>query len=234
VFGCDGEIKFKSVKNEARAKRAFLHDCVDDARRDGEDDAPYRARGTAQEARFESIGSREGIHVRLGSVRGKPKRLRQKEVDVLLTTDMLTHGYDGNMEKAVLIAGDLDLRPIVEALVRRGVFVEVWYEKKSGARELPGAADFGRQLAFTTLYRLSTQDFQTRCQLPHTDTAHEPWIYPVVLSRCSYNGRETILYQDTHRMTFPLRSVRSNGIWWFDHADPKVLERYFDRRLWAC
>jgi uncharacterized LabA/DUF88 family protein len=49
---------------------------------------------------------------------------------------MLRHGFDGNMEKAVLLAGDLDFRPIVEALVRRGVFVEVWYEKNSAAQEL--------------------------------------------------------------------------------------------------
>jgi uncharacterized LabA/DUF88 family protein len=73
--------------------------------------------------------------MRLGSLRGAPKKRRQKEVDVLLAADMLTHGYDGNMDKAILIAGDLDFRRVVEALVRRGVFVEVWYEPKSGAAE---------------------------------------------------------------------------------------------------
>src|SRR5216684_2723392 len=77
---------------------------------------------------------------------------REKEVDILLATDMLTHGFNGSMGNAVLLSGDLDFRPIVEALVRHGVFVEVWYHRSSIARELPGAADFGREIRFRQLY----------------------------------------------------------------------------------
>src|SRR5258708_6449315 len=105
-----------------------------------------------------------GVHVRLGTVAGK--RRRQKEVDILLATDMFTHGFNGSMRTAVLLSGDLDFRPIVEALVRHGVFVEVWYHRSSIARELPGAADFGREIRFRELYSWNTESFQRKHRIP--------------------------------------------------------------------
>src|SRR5258708_30770666 len=87
----------------------------------------------------------------------RKKEPRQKEVDILLAVDMLTHGFNGSMQKAVLVAGDLDFRRIVEALVRNGVFVEIWYRRTSIAPDLPGAADFGQEIRFRRLYEWSTE-----------------------------------------------------------------------------
>lgn len=136
VFNRDGELAFELVKHEARAQRVFVYDCLDDLRRAGESESAYEGRIATQESFFDGIRSLNGVHVRLGSLRGTPKRFRQKEVDVLLATDMLTHGYDGNMRQAILIAGDLDFRPIVEALVRRG------YSSRFGTRRSRARASF--------------------------------------------------------------------------------------------
>src|SRR5262249_21955989 len=155
-----GEIDFVEIKGQAQAKRVFLYDCVDDDQRSGESDTDFKARLDAQDATFDRIKSQRGFHIRLGSLKGGGKRRLQKEVDVLLAVDMLTHGFNGNMGKAVLVDGDLDFRPVVESLVRAGVFVEVWYEPRSAARELPGAADYGRKLDFSALYRWSDYSFQ--------------------------------------------------------------------------
>jgi uncharacterized LabA/DUF88 family protein len=160
-FKCDGEINFPMLKQQAVAKRVFFYDCLDDLKRPGESEPDFHARVAAQESLFDSIRELPGFHVRLGTLRGAPKKPRQKEVDVLLAVDMLTHGFDGNMEKAILIAGDLDFRPIVEALVRRGVFVEVWYDKRSIAHELSWAADFGREMDFFHLHSWSTEAFKS-------------------------------------------------------------------------
>jgi uncharacterized LabA/DUF88 family protein len=227
VFGCDGELSFAALKQNARATRVFFYDCIDDVQRPAESGSVFDARVAAQEVFFDNIRALEGVHVRLGSLRGKPKRLRQKEVDVLLATDMLTHGYDGNMRKAILIAGDLDFRPIVEALVRRGVFIEIWYERKSGARELPGAADFGRELGFETFYLLSSQSFQSQNVLPVMNRAHAPVDTPVVISQCVDDGRQVTLFHEANRSMFVIRAERSDGVLWFDHGDANVLQRYF-------
>src|SRR5271170_1987248 len=114
VFLWDGEINFYSLKSSASAKRVFYYDCIDDEQKPAETKTECEQRVAAQEARFNKIGELNGVHVRYGSLKGSGKKRRQKEVDVLLAVDMLTHGYDGNMGRAVLIAGDLDFRPVVE------------------------------------------------------------------------------------------------------------------------
>jgi uncharacterized LabA/DUF88 family protein len=230
VFGSHGEINFSPIKDLARAKRVFIYDCLDEVRRSGEDDATYNARVAAQEEAFEKFRAPGGIHVRLGSLRGQ-KRFRQKEVDVLLATDMLTHGYDGNMQRAVLLAGDLDFRPIVDALVRRGVFIEIWYEKKSAAKELPGAADFGMEISFNQLHAWSDPFFQTRCRVPSVSSS---FVQPagathLPVQEGRWRGRTKVtLFQDQGNGSFLLRAEQSSGVLWAAHEDSTVLTRYFD------
>src|SRR6266852_7669972 len=149
-FGVDGELDIGEAKRWARAIRAFFYDSIDDAPREGESLEACKVRIAPLEQFFARTSDLSGVHVRLGTVIGK--RRRQKEVDILLATDMLTHGFNGSMGNAVLLSGDLDFRPIVEALVRHGVFVEVWYHRSSVAQDLPGAADFGHVIRFRELY----------------------------------------------------------------------------------
>ena len=79
---------------------------------------------------------------------------------------------NGTMSKAVLLSGDLDFRPVVEALVRQGVFVEIWYHRDSIAEDLPGAADFGRELRFRQLYSWNTEAFQRKHRIPDDRRIH--------------------------------------------------------------
>jgi uncharacterized LabA/DUF88 family protein len=50
---------------------------------------------------------------------------RSKGVDIRMTLDMLSHGYQSNFDSAFLISGDSDFIPVIEELMRRGrkVFV---------------------------------------------------------------------------------------------------------------
>jgi len=146
----------------------------------------------------------------------------------MLATDMLTHGYDGNMEKAILLAGDLDFRPIIEALVRRGVLTEIWFEPKSAAKELPGAADFGFKIHFHQLWAWSNSDFQVRCRMPDVVTsAHMPDGRQYAPVREGYlNGRTVTLFQGNG--LFLIRSEGPAGVLAASHDDVDVLVRYFD------
>ncbi len=164
-FGVDGELELSPIMQQARASRAYFYDAIDYARLPEETDEAWEARIILLERYFSYIRSLDGFHVRPGSVRRGKKR-EQKEVDVSLAVDMMEHGFNGSMSKAVLIAGDVDFRPVVEALVRHGVFVDVWYHRNSFAQELPGAADFGHEIRFRDLYSWSTGAFQRAHRIP--------------------------------------------------------------------
>jgi uncharacterized LabA/DUF88 family protein len=167
-FGVDGELELSPIMQQARANRAYFYDAIDDTAREGESDDQRKVRVRPLEQFFAQVQSLRGFHVRPGSVR-RGKRREQKEVDVLLAADMLEHGFNGSMGKAVLIAGDLDFRPVVEALVRHGVFVEVWYHPDGFAEELPGAADFGHSLRFSELHSWNTKGFKATHRIPRED-----------------------------------------------------------------
>jgi uncharacterized LabA/DUF88 family protein len=164
-FGLDGELELSPIMRQAEASRVYFYDAIDHSLGAKETAEEYQARVIPLERFFSYLQSLSGFHVRPGSV-SRGKRRQQKEVDVLLATDMLTHGFNGSMGKAVLIAGDVDFRPVVEALVQHGVFVHVWYHRSSFAQELPGAADFGYEIRFRDLYEWNSQSFKDSHHIP--------------------------------------------------------------------
>ena len=160
--GSPVEVHWRLVKERFRAQRVFYYDCVDDLPRKGESETELRDRVSQQERELEAIGSLDGYFLRLGTVRGDPKRRRQKEVDVLIAVDMLTHLYRQHMTHALLLAGDLDFKPVVEAVVEQGTTVTVAFEPKSGSRALARAADSERRLTLSALWQMSTGPHDSR------------------------------------------------------------------------
>jgi uncharacterized LabA/DUF88 family protein len=152
LFGDNYVVDYKSVKQTFGARRAFLYDCLDDVQRAGENDADFKARVKQQEDHFDVIDKVEGVHVRYGHLSPGKKR-QQKEVDVLLAVDMLTHAFNKNMDEAVLLSGDRDFRPVVESIVRLGTLVKVAYDPRIGSRPLARAADNEMEIDITALCR---------------------------------------------------------------------------------
>jgi uncharacterized LabA/DUF88 family protein len=84
-----------------------------------------------------AVGSDEGrdkIHDELSSLgieapRVFPKRKgkRAKRVDISLSVDMLSHAHRRNYDLAVLVAGDEDYVPLVEAVEAEGRRVVLWF-----------------------------------------------------------------------------------------------------------
>ncbi len=233
-FGVEGDLDPGRLRMPSTAGRAFFYDCLDDIRRDGESEAEFQARVSAQEEFFGEIQAVSGFHVRLGTLKGEAKRRRQKEVDILLAVDMLSHGFNGNMKQALLIAGDLDFRPIVEALVREGVFLEVWYDRKSLARELPGAADFGRELRLTDLHAWSRQLFMIKYQLPYMIGGdRRPDGFSVEKGRVGNCPAELINREDMYYVYVPNYSGNSLTIQDKDRARlERFVELQFEPIVW--
>ena len=66
---------------------------------------------------------------------------RSKRVDISLATDMLLHACRRDYETAVLIAGDEDYVPLVEAVKDTGCRVFVWFLENGMSDPLRRAAD---------------------------------------------------------------------------------------------
>ncbi|MFO1253718.1 MAG: NYN domain-containing protein [Inhella sp.] len=141
VLGVSATPFWPAVRQFFRASRVFVYECLHDLQRDGEQDEAFKARVSAQECMLKSIGLVDGFFLRRGSLRGTANRPRQKEIDVLLAVDLLTHAHRKAASLVTLVAGDLDFKPVVEAVVDLGVRVTVAYETKSGAVDLALAAD---------------------------------------------------------------------------------------------
>lgn len=71
----------------------------------------------------------------------KERGKRSKRVDITLATDMLLHATRNNYDIAVLVAGDDDYVPLIDAVQAEGRGVHVWSVKSGLSPRLIHAAD---------------------------------------------------------------------------------------------
>jgi uncharacterized LabA/DUF88 family protein len=109
----------------AEVVRVYFYTCV----------AQDEVRRQVIEEQLKSLG------VHAPRVFSKVKGKRSKRVDVSLATDMLTHAHRDNYDLAILIAGDEDYVPLVQAVMSEGKRVAVWFFKDGLSRALKIAAD---------------------------------------------------------------------------------------------
>jgi uncharacterized LabA/DUF88 family protein len=138
------------------ADKVFYYDAIS-AQEHREPVADYQIRVQAEHDKFDAIRALDRYHVALGEVKGRVGNRRQKQVDVRLSVDMLTHTFRGNMHRATLFAGDDDFIPLVEALVREGMTVTIWHPPQA-SEALLAAADNRRPFSVKSAHMLLTRD----------------------------------------------------------------------------
>lgn len=129
---CNKNIRINYSRIASGYTKVFYYDCLPKR-----EDAFFKS----QEEFFSVLRGYDGWHVILGIVTGSAGRLRQKEVDIRIAVDMLSHSHKKNMHKITFIAGDRDFKPLVDAVVREGMFIELMFERLSVSKELMEAAD---------------------------------------------------------------------------------------------
>jgi uncharacterized LabA/DUF88 family protein len=88
------------------------------------------------EARLKNLG------IEAPRVFKKTKGKQAKRVDISLATDMLSHAHRKNYSVAVLVAGDEDYVPLVEAVMGEGCRVVLWFLKRGLSPALQRKADY--------------------------------------------------------------------------------------------
>lgn len=127
--------------------KAFYYDAVP-AKGHDEEEHVWLSRIEPQMNAINAIKSADGFHAQTGDLRGK--KARQKKVDVQIAVDMLLHTVRQNMEQCTLLAGDVDFQPLLEALIREGMYVTLWHPEHAAA-DLVNAADSVRPLNVMSL-----------------------------------------------------------------------------------
>jgi uncharacterized LabA/DUF88 family protein len=173
-------LDFDAIKTYFGGEKVFYYDAIDDSELRNESGEQRRKRLESQESYFDGIRSHYGYHVRLGSVTGTYKRLRQKQVDVLLAVDMLHHGFHRNMTHAVLLSGDLDFKPIVDSLVQHGIWVSVSYDQSGVSKELRWSADENDRIKPTDYWNWCRPEFREAHLNSFPKFASQRGISPVI------------------------------------------------------
>lgn len=209
--------------------KVFYYDCPPPMKSQ-ESEGEYERRIAAYEAHCKKLKSLRGWHVVEGIVKRTGKRARQKEVDILIAVDMLTHTYRRNMHRVAFIAGDQDFRPLVEAVVREGMFIELWYEPTSASSELIFAADAHRPLEPFTFHGWLERHYRNAhpmpesCSQPDRDTECGILIAQATGELCAE------LYKTPHRYVLLQPDTFNDGYFvHMRHPDVEFLKRIHAR-----
>lgn len=148
-------------------QKVFYYDCLP-AQKHNEPESNYQQRLALKTKLFNQLKELDKFHVYEGTARfrDKNKGQEQKEVDIMIAVDMLSHSFRRNMHEATLLTGDLDFKPLVDALVQDGMYVSLWYPKGKTNYELIDAADSKTPLTVNFVRGWFTKNFQENAQLP--------------------------------------------------------------------
>lgn len=186
-------------------------------------------------ARMDQLSELGGWHVIHGVTRRTPKKKtqQQKEVDVQLAVDLLSHTFRRNMDSVTLLTGDLDFRPAVEAVVRDGMFLTLWSDRRTTASELRQAADATRPL---DPWCLSEYLRGPKPELPTRQTSYvasfDGWT--PLLGTTTPLGKHFVLSdsgRNLYRITAQEESEDGRTYLSYEHSDKQFLLDAFDRIL---
>ena len=121
------------MRESMRVSRVFVYDAVPES---GDDE------GNLVEEWLKRNDRVMDVDVRYGRLAGEPQsRQRQKAVDVQLAVDALSFAVNDTYDVAILVTGDADFIPVVEAVRERGPLVCVCAFQESLSDELAKRAD---------------------------------------------------------------------------------------------
>mgnify|MGYP001160847051 FL=1 len=81
--------------------------------------------GTEQQKFLESMYDTPYVEVRLGIWKQRGEIMVEKGVDVMLATDLVTNAYNDHYDTAVVVSGDADFYPALQAVKDVGKHIEV-------------------------------------------------------------------------------------------------------------
>lgn len=192
-------------------QKVFYYDCLP-ARKEGEAAEDFAIRKMPQERKFEMLRNLNGWHVNEGIAKHRKRQgAQQKEVDILIAVDMLSHTHRRNMDRLTFIAGDQDFCPLIEAVVREGMYVELFYDPTSVSRDLRNSADSTRRLGLYEAYELLEGKFRDSHPLPIRSNSINPGVANAQIIKSGLREGQLFAYVFEHHNRLSVVNQQSNG-----------------------
>lgn len=234
----DKPIEIDYRKLQGACQKVFYYDCLPAKPFGAEHDADYQAKYDVKLQFFNELRRLPGWHVSEGLAKHRKRaRQQQKEVDILIAVDMLTHTHRRNMHKLSFVSGDQDFAPLLEAVVRDGMYVELLYPEGHTADDLRYFADVARPMDIDFLYSVSTEAFIRHHGLPTIFGNMESvptdgvWVGEGLVDGSSYAKvwRETSTALTNIKTVEPY--VGNDNYWTVRDRDESRARRYFTMRM---
>jgi uncharacterized LabA/DUF88 family protein len=208
--------------------KAFYYDSLPPQKRE-ETESDYLQRISPIQELFESLSNVDGLHVYLGTTKFRRKIVEQKQVDIMIAVHMLSHCHRGNMQRATLLASDLDFKPLIDALVQDGMHVTLWHPPFKTNRELVKAADSRQRFDVQTAHAMLPSAEQVRFPLPSGTSqglgnVFDTWS-TLCQWRCDKHGRVSLHFKDGRfGVQFPSLANRGHRVS-HQHTDVTFLRK---------
>lgn len=187
-------------------QKVFYYDAIP-VREENEGDLDYESRIAPIASLHDQLSEIDGFRVYEGDARKRRGRgLEQKKVDVMIAVDMLTHTIRKNMDKCGLLAGDLDFKPLLDALVNEGMYVTLHYPPRSTSRELRAAADARKPLTPTQTFSWLSPESQAHIgRFPTSARSPQPMVQDCrLIMECEGDHQQLRLWQEMTNDTVTL------------------------------
>lgn len=211
-------------------QKVFYYDCLP-VKKNNENESDYHNRIKPKIRLFNHLKSLNKFHVYEGTARFRDKHRgqEQKQVDIMIAVDMLTHSFRRNMHEATLLTGDLDFKPLIDALVQEGMYVELWYPKGRANYELVDAADSKQTLSIDTIKQWFVDSFKSKIKLPEirqnkSINLSTEW---VEVEKVKVTQYEAFFYENQGRYISAVPKIEG-GYYLIQHNDLSQLKFYVD------
>ncbi|HLG35769.1 MAG TPA: NYN domain-containing protein [Bacteroidia bacterium] len=165
-FPSELTIDYKQIKAKGGFDKVFYYHALPGKEHD-ETNNDYENRIELKESSFNSLKLLPDFHVFEGVTYGRRGKIRQKAVDIKISVDMLKHTINGNMERATLLASDLDFKPLLDALLMEGMHTTLWYKKNTTNKELLYSADRAVPITIEQVFDWMPLSFAQGIKLPY-------------------------------------------------------------------
>lgn len=162
--GATIEIDYNRVRCDF--DKVFYYDSIFEEQRSDESESQNQERVRREQDLLNNIRATDGFHVYKGVKVSEKKHREQKQVDILISVHMLRHAFHKTMQRACLLSGDLDFKPLVDALVELGTHVTLWHFADNTSDDLRYAADSHGKLDIETIHSWTTKSFQKLHTIP--------------------------------------------------------------------
>ena len=146
------------------------------------------------------------IEVRLGIWKQRGDTLVEKGVDVMLATDLVAHAYQDHYDTAIVVSGDADFYPALQAVKDTGKHIEVAAFDSNLSTESSRVADYSLRLNKTFFTGLWMTRSKARIRAAATSRRSK-----VTDEAASPNGEDKALTKSTRSTRVSSISKKSYG-----------------------